>query len=105
VQLTLPLFGYSDPEEHPEPRASLRLMDFRSGADHPLATAPNIQLQFGGKAMNVHDAYYAHMEVAGDNIVVMVAQARALPDYVFLVGWKSGKVSLVSVFSHLRTLH
>ena len=50
--------------------------------------------------MDVHDAYYAHMEVAGDNIVVMISQARALPDYLFLVGWKSGKVSLVG-FSFL----
>jgi hypothetical protein len=52
--------------------------------------------------MNVHDVYYAHMEVAGDNIVVMITQARALPDYMFLVGWKSGKVSLVSVSRALR---
>ena len=70
-------------------------MDFVTGTDHPLATTPNIQLQFGGNVMNVYDAYYAHMEVAGDNIVVMISQARALPDYLFLVGWKTGKVSLV----------
>jgi hypothetical protein len=76
-------------------------MDFRTGTDHPLATTPNIQLRFGGKVMNVHDAYYAHMEVTGDNIVVMIAQARALPDYIFLVDWKSGKVSLVSVLLFL----
>ena len=77
-------------------------MDFSKGIDHPLATTPNILLQFGGQAMNVHDAYYAHMEVAGDNIVVMITQARALPDYIFLVGWKSGKVSLVSFSRALR---
>ena len=77
-------------------------MDFSKGTDHPLAATPNIQLQFGGQAMNVHDAYYAHMEVAGDNIVVMITQARALPDYMFLVGWKSGKVSLVSFSRTLR---
>lgn len=71
-------------------------MDFGKGSDHPLATTPNIQLQSGGKATNINDVYNAHMEVAGDNIVVMITQARALPDYVFLVGWKSGKVSLVS---------
>ena len=102
MELTLPHFWHSDPEEQPEPRASLRVMDFRTGADHPLATTPNIQLQFGGKVMNVHDAYYAHMEVADDNIVVMIAQARALPDYIFLVGWKSGRVSLVSVLFFLE---
>lgn len=45
--------------------------------------------------MNINDAYDAHMEVTGDNIVVMITQARALPDYMFLVGWKTGKVSLV----------
>lgn len=79
-------------------------MDFRTGADHPLAATPKIQLQFGGKDMNVHDAYYAHMEVADDNVIVMIAQARALPDYIFLVGWKSGRVSLVSVLCS-RNLH
>lgn len=71
-------------------------MDFRKGTDHPLATAPNLQLQFGGKTMNIYDAYDAHMEVAGDSIVVMITQARALSDYIFLVGWKSGEVSLVT---------
>lgn len=45
--------------------------------------------------MNIYDAYDAHMEVAGDNIIVMITQARALPDLMFLVGWKSGTVSLV----------
>jgi hypothetical protein len=70
-------------------------MDFCKGSDHPLATTPSIQLQFGGKSMNINDAYDAHMEVTGDNIVVMITQARALPDYMFLVGWKTGKVSLV----------
>jgi hypothetical protein len=70
-------------------------MDFRKGSDHPLAITPNIQLQFGGKAVNINDAHDAHMAVAGDNIIVMITQARALPDYIFLVGWKSGKVSLV----------
>jgi hypothetical protein len=76
-------------------------MDFRRGIDHPLSTAPDIRLQFGGIAINIHDAYYAHMEVAGDNIVVMISQARALPDSMFLVGWKSGKVSLVGIFPFL----
>ena len=70
-------------------------MDFRKGCDHPLATTPNIQLQFGGKPMNIYDAHVAHMVVAGDDIIVMITQARALPDYIFLVGWKSGNVSLV----------
>ncbi|KAH9960005.1 hypothetical protein BC827DRAFT_1268493 [Russula dissimulans] len=84
-----------DREENPEPGASLRVMDFHKGTDHPLATAPNIQLQFGGKNANISDAYNAHMEVAGENVVVMITQARALSDYVFLVGWKSGKVSLI----------
>lgn len=46
--------------------------------------------------MNIYDAYDAHMEVAGDSIVVMITQARALSDYIFLVGWKSGEVSLVT---------
>lgn len=49
--------------------------------------------------MNIYDVYNAHMEVVGDNIVVMITQARALPDYMFLVGWKSGKVSLVGFSS------
>lgn len=70
-------------------------MDFRKGSDHPLATTPKIQLQFGGKSMNINDAHDAHMEVVGDNIVVMITQARALPDYILVVGWKSGNVSLV----------
>jgi hypothetical protein len=75
-------------------------MDFRKGSDHPLATTPTIQLQFGGKAVNINDAHDAHMAVAGDNIIVMITQARVLPDYIFLVGWKSGTVSLVrSIFS------
>lgn len=80
-------------------------MDFSRGTDHPLATTPNIQLQFGGNAMNVHDAYYAHMEVAGDNIVVMISQARALPDYLFLIGWKTGNVSLVGFSLLLSAIH
>lgn len=82
-------------EEQPEPHASLRVMDFRKGSDHPLSTSPNIQLQFGGKATNINDAHDAHMGVAGDNIIVMITQERALPDYIFLVGWKSGMVSLI----------
>ena len=45
--------------------------------------------------MNINDAHDAHMEVVGDNIVVMITQARALPDYILVVGWKSGNVSLV----------
>lgn len=73
-------------------------MDFRKGSDHPLATTPDIQLQFGGKAIDINDAHDAHMAVAGDNIIVMITQARALPDYVFLIGWKSGKVSLVRFY-------
>jgi hypothetical protein len=73
-------------------------MDFSKGSDHPLATTPNIQLQFEGRTININDAYDAHMEVAGDNIVLMITQARALPDYMFLVGWKSGTVSLVGLF-------
>jgi hypothetical protein len=78
-------------------------MDFTKGSDHPLATTPNIQLQFGGKTMNINDAHDAHMAVAGDNIIVMITQARVLPDYIFLVGWKSGNVSLVhlSFFCYL----
>lgn len=79
-------------------------MDFWKGSDHPLATIPNIQLQFGGKVVNINDAHDAHMEVTGDNIVVMITQARALPDYIFLVGWKSGKVSLVA-FSFSCVIH
>ena len=75
------------------------MLDFRKGSNHPLATTPNIQLQSGGKTMNIYDVYNAHMEVVGDNIVVMITQARALPDYMFLVGWKSGKVSLVGFSS------
>lgn len=73
-------------------------MDFTKGSDHPLASTPNILLQLGGKSMNINDAHDAHMAVAGDNIIVMITQARALPDYIFLVGWKSGKVSLVLFF-------
>lgn len=79
-------------------------MDFRKGSDHPLAITPNIQLQFGGKTVNINDAHDAHMAVVGDNIIVMITQARALPDYIFLVGWKSGKVSLVR-FSFLCVIH
>ena len=80
-------------------------MDFSKGSDHPLATTPNIQLQFGGKTININDVYGARMEVAGDNIVVMIHQAIALPDYMFLVGWKSGKVTLVRFsFSALSTV-
>jgi hypothetical protein len=79
-------------------------MDFRKGSDHPLATTPNIRLHFGGKSMDINDAHDAHMEVAGDNIIVMITQARALPDYIFLVNWKSGKVSLVR-FSFLCVIH
>ncbi len=79
-------------------------MDFKKGSDHPLAANPNIQLQSGGKVININDAYVAQMEVAGDNIVVMITQARALPDYIFLVGWKSGEVSLVR-FSFLCVTH
>ncbi len=74
-------------------------MDFRKGSDHPLATTPNIHLQFGGKMIDINDAHDAHIEVAGDNIIVMITQARALPDYIFLVGWKSGNVSLVRFYS------
>jgi hypothetical protein len=84
AQLTI---GNSNLEEQPEPHMSLRVMDFMKGSDHPLATTPNIRLQFGGKAMNINDAHDAHMRVAGDNIIVMITQARALPDYIFLVGF------------------
>jgi hypothetical protein len=79
-------------------------MDFRKGSDHPLSTTPNIQLQFGGKSIDINDAHHAHMEVAGDNIVVMITQARALPDYIFLVDWKFGEVSLVR-FSSLCVIY
>ena len=54
--------------------------------------------------MDINDVHDAHMEVAGDNIIVMITQARALPDYIFLVNWKSGKVSLVR-FSFLCVIH
>jgi hypothetical protein len=37
------------------------------------------------------------MEAAGDNIIVMITQARALPDFIYVVGWKTGTVSLVSI--------
>jgi hypothetical protein len=80
------------------------VLDFRKGSDHPLATTPNIQLQSGGKTMNIYDVYNAHMEVVGDNIVVMITQARALPDHMFLVGWKSGKVSLVGFSSIVSSM-
>ncbi|KAI9462682.1 hypothetical protein F5148DRAFT_1368966 [Russula earlei] len=84
-----------NPEEHPEPAASLRVLDFSKGTDHPLATTPNILLRFRETTINIYDAHDAHMEVAGDNVVVMITQSRALSDYVFLVGWKSGSVSLI----------
>lgn len=96
--------GNSNLEEQPEPHASLQIMDFRKGTDHPLATTPNILLQFGGKSIDINDAHDAHMEVAGDNIIVMITQARALPDFIFLVGWKSGEVSLVR-FSFLCVIY
>ncbi|KAI0294027.1 hypothetical protein B0F90DRAFT_1759433 [Multifurca ochricompacta] len=84
-----------NPEEDPEPHGSLRLVDFSKGTDHPLASSPNIPLQFEGKKMSIYDAYDVHMEVAGDNVIVMITQARALPDLIFLVGWKLGNVSLI----------
>jgi hypothetical protein len=86
----------SNPGEDPEPHGSLRLMDFRKGTNHPLAAIPTVQLQSEGKRMNVYDTYDAHMEAAGDNIIVMITQARALPDFIYVVGWKTGSVSLVS---------
>jgi len=76
-------------------------MDFHKGTDHPLAAAPNIQLEFGGTKANISDAHDAHMEVAGENVIVMITQARALSDYIFLVDWKSGKVSLVCLLSSI----
>lgn len=72
-------------------------MDFRKGTNHPLAAIPNVHLQSEGKRMNVYDTYDVQMEAAGDNIIVMVTQARALPDFIYVVGWKTGNVSLVSV--------
>jgi hypothetical protein len=74
-------------------------MDFCEGKAHPLATSSNIPLQFDGGVICTHDTYDVHMEVAGDRIIVMVTQFMALPDFVFLVGWKSGDVSLASVRS------
>ena len=86
----------SNPGEDPEPHGSLRIVDFRKGTNHPLASIPTIQLQSEGKRMNVNDSYDTHMEAAGDYIIVMVTQFMALPDFIYIVGWKTGTVSLVS---------
>jgi hypothetical protein len=72
-------------------------MDFCEGTAHPLATSWDIPLQFEGTVICTNDTYDVHMEIAGDSIIVMVTQVTALPDFVFLVGWKSGNVSLASV--------
>lgn len=71
-------------------------MDFGKGTNHLLASTPTIQLQSEGKRMNVNDSYDTHMEAAGDHIIVMVTQFMALPDFIYIVGWKTGTVSLVS---------
>ena len=71
-------------------------MDFRKGTNHPLAAVPTVHLQAEGKRMNVYDTYDSHMEAAGDHIIVMITQARALPDFIYIVEWKTGTVSLVS---------
>ncbi|KAN0135795.1 hypothetical protein V8E53_006247 [Lactarius tabidus] len=84
-----------NPDEDPEPYGSLRIMDFRKGTNHPLAAVPTIQLQSEGKRMNVNDSYDTHMEAAGENIIVMVTQFMALPDFIYIVGWKTGTVSLI----------
>lgn len=70
-------------------------MDFRKGTNHPLAAVPMIQLQSEGKRMNVNDSYDTHMEAAGDHIIVMITQFMALPDFIYIVGWKTGTVSLI----------
>ncbi|KAH9012206.1 hypothetical protein EDB84DRAFT_1536677 [Lactarius hengduanensis] len=84
-----------NPGDDPEPHGSLRLMDFRKGTNHPLAAVPTVQLQSEGKRMNVYDTYDVHMETAGDHVIVMITQARILPDFIYVVGWKTGNVSLV----------
>ncbi|KAH9960562.1 hypothetical protein BGW80DRAFT_930164 [Lactifluus volemus] len=84
-----------NPEEDPEPHGSLLVLDFYEGTAHPLAANSTIPLQFEGSVICTHDTYDVHMQVAGDRVVVMVTQVTALPDFVFLVGWKSGDVSLV----------
>ncbi len=71
-------------------------MDFRKGTNHPFAAVPTVQLQSKGKRMNIYDTYDVHMEAADDHIIVMITQARALPDFIYVVGWKTGHVSIVS---------
>ncbi|KAI0261874.1 hypothetical protein BC834DRAFT_972445 [Gloeopeniophorella convolvens] len=84
-----------EPDEDPEPHGSLKIMSFLQGTDHPFATTPMIPMRMNEKTMGIFDAYDVQMAVAGDNIIIMVTQARALPDYVLLVNWKLGNVSTV----------
>ncbi|KAF8263314.1 hypothetical protein EI94DRAFT_1741192 [Lactarius quietus] len=81
--------------EDPEPDGVLRLLDFRKGTNHPLAAVPTIQLHTEGEKMNVSDTYDTHLEAAGDHIIVMITQTMALPDFIYIVGWKTGTVSLI----------
>ncbi|KAI0305711.1 hypothetical protein B0F90DRAFT_1095783 [Multifurca ochricompacta] len=75
-------------------RAEIRCLSFISGDPHPLATDPNLIVDFPRPS----SPHHIHVQITGDHIMISCngspADERQI-DVLFLVSWKEGKVTLL----------
>jgi hypothetical protein len=82
-------------------RTILRFMSLERGGAHPLAREPDLQLDTE-LSVNLLDV---RADVIGDQIVLVLVDLRIQNpenDAIYLVDWKQGQMTLVSL--HLRTV-
>ena len=79
----------------------LRFMSLETGGAHPLATESDIQLDTE-LSVNLLDV---RADVIGDQIVLVLVDLRIHnpeSDAIYLVDWKQGRITLVSLASCMR---
>ncbi len=76
-------------------RLEIRLLHFLTGTHHDSAALPIIQLNFEGK---YDSAFGTHMEIMGDNIVVLLTHGAFMRRHqtLYVVNWVNGRVQYVS---------
>ena len=70
----------------------LTFLDFSTGAPHPLSSKPTVRLP----SNTVVDVAYVEAEILGDYVLTTVMSGRDVCCF-YLVSWKSGVVTLVSI--------
>jgi hypothetical protein len=72
----------------------LAFLEFTTGTPHPLSSKHNVRLPVN----TILDVAYAAVDILGDYVVTTVMSGRDVC-CLYLVSWKSGAVTLVSILS------